>query len=204
MGQIPMNQMGQVPISQMRQVSINQMRQIPMNQMGQVPMYQPGAAQFNPMLPNGCIGMPPMGLGNNPFLLQQNMPQPPQMMQPPNLKKCAIQECDQVPFFDPMMGQQACCSLTHAMEHERRKALGSSLVKGITHCLLPTCDRHVWPFMNYCGRTHAEAGKQLGLIPPDPNADTPSQKEVSEGVCALPGCKKPRFVVLCLFVLRIY
>ena len=32
---------------------MNQMGQVPMNQMGQVPMYQPGAAQFNPMLPNG-------------------------------------------------------------------------------------------------------------------------------------------------------
>ena len=81
MGQVPMNQMGQVPISQMRQVSINQMGQIPMNQMGQVPMYQPGAAQFNPMLPNGFAQnqMSPMGLGNNPFLIQQNMPQPPQV-----------------------------------------------------------------------------------------------------------------------------
>ena len=36
-------------------------------------------------------------------------------------------------------------------------------VKGVTHCLLPECNSPVWPFMNYCGRTHADLGKQRGL-----------------------------------------
>lgn len=35
--------------------------------------------------------------------------------------------------------------------------------KGITHCLLPECNSLVWPFMNYCGRGHADLGKQRGL-----------------------------------------
>ena len=36
-------------------------------------------------------------------------------------------------------------------------------VKGITHCLLPECNNLVWPFMNYCGKSHADLGKQRGL-----------------------------------------
>lgn len=28
-------------------------------------------------------------------------------------------------------------------------------VKGITHCLLPECDRQTWPFKNYCNKEHA-------------------------------------------------
>ena len=36
-------------------------------------------------------------------------------------------------------------------------------IKGITHCYLPNCDRPTWPFENYCGRTHADLGKQMGL-----------------------------------------
>jgi len=36
-------------------------------------------------------------------------------------------------------------------------------VKGITHCLLPECNNPVWPFMNYCGRNHADIGRQRGL-----------------------------------------
>ena len=36
-------------------------------------------------------------------------------------------------------------------------------VKGVTHCLLPECNNPVWPFMNYCGRGHADLGKQRGL-----------------------------------------
>ena len=36
-------------------------------------------------------------------------------------------------------------------------------MKGVTHCLLPECNNPVWPFMNYCGRTHADLGKQRGL-----------------------------------------
>lgn len=37
-------------------------------------------------------------------------------------------------------------------------------MKGVTHCLLPECDRLTWPFMNYCGKTHAEMGKKRGLV----------------------------------------
>ena len=37
------------------------------------------------------------------------------------------------------------------------------VVKGVTHCLLPECNNLVWPFMNYCGRSHADLGKQRGL-----------------------------------------
>ena len=38
------------------------------------------------------------------------------------------------------------------------------IVKGLTHCLLPECSNPTWPFENYCGRTHANIGKQRGLI----------------------------------------
>ena len=38
------------------------------------------------------------------------------------------------------------------------------IVKGLTHCLLPGCSNPTWPFENYCGRTHANIGKQRGLI----------------------------------------
>ncbi|KAI6646720.1 hypothetical protein LOD99_12841 [Oopsacas minuta] len=199
MGQAPINQFGQAPMGQMGQAPINQFGQAPMGQMGQVPMNQMGGAQFYPMHQTNQ-----MYQGNN-LMFNPNMnqqliaPQPQQAMQGSNPMKCAIQECDQPPFYDPVNGLQTCCSITHAMEHERRKALGNTIVKGITHCLLPSCNKHVWPFMNYCGRTHADAGKQIGLIPPDPNAGTPSQREVSEGVCALPGCNKPRFVLILIF-----
>ena len=37
-------------------------------------------------------------------------------------------------------------------------------IKGVTHCLLPDCEKIVWPFMNYCSKTHAQVGVQLGLI----------------------------------------
>lgn len=36
-------------------------------------------------------------------------------------------------------------------------------VKGVTHCLLPGCSNPTWPFENYCGRSHANIGKQQGL-----------------------------------------
>ncbi len=38
------------------------------------------------------------------------------------------------------------------------------MVKGVTHCLLPTCDKVTWPFMNYCGKTHAQQGMKMGLV----------------------------------------
>ena len=38
------------------------------------------------------------------------------------------------------------------------------MVKGVTHCFLPTCSKMTWPFMNYCGRTHAQQGKKMGLV----------------------------------------
>jgi len=36
-------------------------------------------------------------------------------------------------------------------------------VKGVTHCLLPGCSNPTWPFENYCGKSHANVGKQQGL-----------------------------------------
>ena len=42
--------------------------------------------------------------------------------------------------------------------------MSQPVVKGITHCLLPDCNDLTWPFMNYCGRTHADEGKKKGLI----------------------------------------
>ena len=38
------------------------------------------------------------------------------------------------------------------------------VVKGVSHCLLPECNRITWPFMNYCSKTHAQIGKKRGLI----------------------------------------
>lgn len=38
------------------------------------------------------------------------------------------------------------------------------MVKGVTHCLLPECSRHTWPFENYCGKVHAQEGKMRGLL----------------------------------------
>ena len=39
----------------------------------------------------------------------------------------------------------------------------ANMVKGVTHCLLPECSNPCWPFMNYCGKTHAQQGMQRGL-----------------------------------------
>ena len=39
-----------------------------------------------------------------------------------------------------------------------------NIIKGVTHCLLPGCSKHVWPFMNYCSKTHAKAGMAQGLL----------------------------------------
>ena len=41
---------------------------------------------------------------------------------------------------------------------------GGGVIKGITHCLLPNCGNQVWPFHNYCGRTHADQGMKMGLV----------------------------------------
>ncbi len=29
-----------------------------------------------------------------------------------------------------------------------------------------TCAQPVWPLMDYCGRSHADQGKVMGLVPP--------------------------------------
>ena len=59
------------------------------------------------------------------------------------------------------------------------------IVKGLTHCLLPECSNPTWPFENYCGRTHANIGKQRGLTrtsmpcvyPPSTNSTSPPGRE---------------------------
>ena len=59
------------------------------------------------------------------------------------------------------------------------------IVKGLTHCLLPGCSNPTWPFENYCGRTHANIGKQRGLIrtsvpcvyPRSPDSTSPHGRE---------------------------
>ena len=38
-----------------------------------------------------------------------------------------------------------------------------NILKGVTHCYLPDCDQPTWPFENYCGKTHADLGKKMGL-----------------------------------------
>ena len=59
------------------------------------------------------------------------------------------------------------------------------IVKGLTHCLLRECSNPTWPFENYCGRTHANIGKQRGLIrmsvpcvyPHSPDSTSPHGRE---------------------------
>ena len=41
--------------------------------------------------------------------------------------------------------------------------MAQPVVKGVTHCLLPDCNKLVWPFMNYCRKAHAEEGIKKGL-----------------------------------------
>ena len=120
-------------------------------------------------------------------------PLPPSPSLTPNgAPKCAIAECPQPAFVDESGQAHECCGYTHAMEHQRRLALqqrtsqdvgviimvlSTSLlshfvfvetqgrvVKGLTQCLLPECQRPTWPFENYCGKTHAQQGQQRGLI----------------------------------------
>ena len=80
-------------------------------------------------------------------------------------------------------------------------------MKGITHCLLPECNNPVWPFMNYCGKSHADLGKQQGLqrklplmitivdvvtliapLPQDDQSDKPANS------CIYPRCRQPKHV----------
>lgn len=112
---------------------------------------------------------------------------------PPGAKKCAINECQKPCFIDESGTVHECCGITHAMEHQRRKAIEQrkstyhskmylvslivgfllytacyfhteqQVIKGVTHCLLPECNQLVWPFKNYCGRSHADIGAQRGL-----------------------------------------
>jgi hypothetical protein len=79
------------------------------------------------------------------------------------------------------------------MEHQRRKAIEQQkqVLKGVTHCLLPECNQLVWPFKNYCGRTHADIGHQRGLQPPAPPADPNAPKDSS--LCIIPGCSSKKF-----------
>ena len=42
---------------------------------------------------------------------------------PSGLRKCAIQECQNPCFVDPAGTVHECCGITHAMEHQRRKAI---------------------------------------------------------------------------------
>lgn len=87
-----------------------------------------------------------------------------------------------------------CCCFSHAMELQRRKlVISSAKIKGVTHCLLPDCEKIVWPFMNYCSKTHAQVGVQLGLIP-EPGPSGGNSEEKSGDTCYLPGCSEPRCV----------
>lgn len=108
------------------------------------------------------------------------------------VSKCAIPECTNPCFVDGEGKAFECCGYTHAMELQRRKALAEApSVKGITHCLLPECSNPVWPFMNYCGKSHADLGKQQGLQPPLPQND---QSDKPTNSCILPGCRQPKHV----------
>jgi hypothetical protein len=113
---------------------------------------------------------------------------------PSGLRKCAIQECQNPCFVDPAGTVHECCGITHAMEHQRRKAIEQQkqVIKGVTHCLLPECNRMVWPFKNYCGRTHADIGRKRGLEPPAPPPADPSVPKDSS-LCIIPGCSTKKY-----------
>ena len=103
----------------------------------------------------------------------------------PRTLKCALSECQNPCFVDETGTVHECCGITHAMEHQRRmtivqrknnmltlcvcptsespKHTEEEMVKGVTHCLLPECNQLVWPFKNYCGRSHADIGAQRQL-----------------------------------------
>lgn len=103
---------------------------------------------------------------------------------PSTVQKCAIQECPNPCYVDETGTVHECCGITHAMERQRRKAIEQrkglkdcvhlqfflskfitekQVIKGVTHCLLPECNQLVWPFKNYCGKSHADIGAQRGL-----------------------------------------
>ncbi|CAI8018718.1 hypothetical protein GBAR_LOCUS11343 [Geodia barretti] len=113
---------------------------------------------------------------------------------PSGLRKCAIQECQNPCFVDPAGTVHECCGITHAMEHQRRKAIEQQkqVIKGVTHCLLPECNQIVWPFKNYCGRTHADIGHKRGLEPPAPPPADPSVPKDSS-LCIIPGCSSKKY-----------
>ena len=92
------------------------------------------------------------------------------------------------------------------------------MVKGVTHCLLPECSNPTWPFQNYCGRTHANAGKQRGLVrmlmvicvlllsmqydtdfivslAPVPQVDpSAATQDKDSSLCIMPGCSRKKYV----------
>lgn len=101
------------------------------------------------------------------------------------MHKCAIEECFQPRHVDARGIVHDCCGYTHAMEYIRRQMVKrkdasnyitcsqwyglhysemKQVVKGVSHCLIPECNRPTWPFKNYCGRKHAQLGKKRGLI----------------------------------------
>ena len=56
-----------------------------------------------------------------------------------------------------------CHTHTHTTIATTYAETNQQVVKGVTHCYLPECNRPTWPFMNYCGKTHADLGKQRNL-----------------------------------------
>ena len=50
-------------------------------------------------------------------------PPPPPTLPPSGIKKCAIPECPKACYVDPSGTVHECCGYTHAMEHQRRRAL---------------------------------------------------------------------------------
>ena len=156
---------------------------------------------------------------------------------PPGVTMCAIVECQNPCFVDEAGTVHECCGIMHAMEHQRRKSIEQrkslftsttyactqvpytpfiekQVVKGVTHCLLPECNQLVWPFKNYCGKTHADIGRQRGLArmsktrhssplfrifsffpfcltAPPPPVDPSAPKDSS--LCIIPGCTAKKF-----------
>lgn len=144
-----------------------------------------------PTLPTALLPPPTLQQGSPalaPTPLPPSLPSAPVLL-PSGQKKCAIPECHNPCFVDASGTVHECCGITHAMEHQRRKAIQQrkcihihclkfvlyyssshsfapeqQVVKGVTHCLLPECNQLVWPFKNYCGKSHADQGVQRGLV----------------------------------------
>lgn len=38
------------------------------------------------------------------------------------------------------------------------------IIKGVSHCFLPECNKVACPFMNYCSKEHEELGKKRKLL----------------------------------------